>query len=250
MKKEIKNIRIEVQYDGRRYRGWQRQASTESTIQSKIEKVLMKMKGSPIEVNGAGRTDAGVHARAQVANFHLTTNMDTEAIRMYLNQYLPQDIRITKACEAGKRFHSRLNARAKTYVYTLTKAGCVDVFSREYSWQLERGVSVNQMRQAALLLIGTHDFSAFCTKAGKKKSTIRTLDRIDIEEDEVHIRMKYHGNGFLYNMVRILTGTLVEAGMGKCKPEQVIQALESGERRLAGETAPAHGLMLWEVEYD
>lgn len=244
------NIRIVVQYDGTRYRGWQRQANSELTIQGKIEQVLSKMCGEPVEIIGAGRTDAGVHARGQIANFHIRTEKSEEEILEYLNEFLPEDIRITKVQEAGERFHSRLNAISKTYRYTCLKKGCYDVFLRQYAFSLSKEADVDRMQKAALYFLGTHDFAAFCTKASKKKGTVRTIESISIEEDETKITFSYVGNGFLYNMVRILTGTLLEVGTGKREPEEMALLLEKKERRLAGETAPAKGLMLWQVHYD
>lgn len=246
----MKNIRVTVQYDGARYRGWQRQKNSDQTIQGKIEQVLEKMCGKPVEVFGAGRTDAGVHARAQIINFHIDTEWDAQEILFYMNKYLPEDIRIVNAKEASQRFHSRLNAIGKTYVYTLIKSDGVDVFKRKYAWQMEETLDVSLMKEAAQVFEGTHDFAAFCRKPSKKKSTIRSISSIRITEDADVLQISYQGNGFLYNMVRILTGAIVMAGQGKITSQQIQKLLEEGVRMQEIETAPAQGLMLWEVEYD
>lgn len=244
------NYRMVIQYDGARYKGWQRLDSSPDTIQGKIEQVLSRWLGREIQIDGAGRTDAGVHAVAQIANVHLKEHFEVDEIKNYLNEYLPEDIRILKVEVAGERFHSRLNATGKVYEYhVLTKDG-VDVFKRKYCWQMQEKLDVKAMREAAAFLIGQHDFRGFCTKASKKKSTIRQLDSIDIVEEGSTIVLRFEGNGFLYNMVRILTGTLVEVGMGKRDPQSMLDVLQRGERKLAGVTAPAQGLFLVAVKYD
>ena len=246
----MNNYRLKIQYDGTRYHGWQRQREGGDTIQGRIENVLSKMVGSPVEIDGAGRTDAGVHAKCQVANVHLQETWSTDVIKENLNAYLPEDIRILEVEKAGERFHSRLNAIGKVYEYHLLKLGEYDVFARKYSWQMEQALDVDKMRKAAALLLGSHDFKGFCTKASKKKSTVRRIDSIEIRETKQDVFLRFEGNGFLYNMVRILTGTLVEIGAGLRSVESVQEILEKGERKLAGETAPAQGLTLLEVKYD
>lgn len=246
----MNNYRLKIQYDGTRYHGWQRQKEGGDTIQGRIENVLSKIEGKPMEIHGAGRTDAGVHARCQVANVHLNREWATEDIKQKLNEYLPEDIRILEVERAGERFHSRLNATGKVYEYHLIKVDQYDVFSRKYSWQMQQELDVEKMREAAQLLLGNHDFKGFCTKASKKKSTIRRIDNIEIRETPKDIFLRFEGNGFLYNMVRILAGTLVEIGAGVRAAESILEILEKGERKLAGETAPAQGLTLVKVKYD
>lgn len=244
------NYRMLIQYDGGRYRGWQRQGNSAETIQGRIEQILSKWMGHADEIDGAGRTDAGVHALAQVANVHLQEHLDIYEMRQYLNEYLPEDIRILKVDVAGERFHSRLHATGKVYEYHLQKKDCYQVFARKYRWQMTGDIDVKKMREASKLLLGKHDFRGFCTKASKKKSTVRELHKIAIVETEDEITLRFEGNGFLYNMVRILTGTLVEIGMGKRDVQSLIDILQTGKRRLAGETAPAQGLFLVQVKYD
>ena len=246
----MKNYRMKIQYDGTRYRGWQRQSGREDTIQGKIENVLSRLYGAPVGIDGAGRTDAGVHAQCQVANVRIDVVWSPEELREKLNEYLPEDIRILEVAEAGERFHSRLNATAKVYEYHLLKKDCFNVFARKYSWQMKEVLDVQRMETAAEYLTGQHDFRGFCAKAPKKKSTVRRIDHVDIRETEDSIYLRFEGNGFLYNMVRILTGTLVEIGAGKREPENIHEILEKGSRALAGETAPAQGLTLLSVRYD
>lgn len=257
------NYRMKIQYDGTRYRGWQRQSTkvesgaaairkNDLTIQGKIEAVLSVFAGKSVQIDGAGRTDAGVHALEQVANVRLpgTANVQPEEIRNYLNAYLPEDIRILSVDRAGERFHSRLNAIGKRYSYRLIKYDRDFVFGRKYAWKMTEKLDLQQMKQAAEELEGLHDFKSFCSKSSKKKSTVRRIDRIQIEETPEQVILIFEGNGFLYNMVRILTGTLVEVGTGKRKPEEMAGILQKGERRFAGETAPAQGLFLEKVYYD
>lgn len=246
------NYRLKIQYDGTRYKGWQRQKGTEMTIQGKLEKVLSVYAGREMEIQGAGRTDAGVHAQDQVANVHLPENCAPEpgVLKEYLNEYLPEDIRVLSVERAGERFHSRLNARGKRYGYHIIKHDRDCVFQRKYAWKAENALDLGKMKKAAGYLLGKHDFQSFCSRASKKKSTVRTIHSIDIQETEDQIYLIYEGNGFLHNMVRILTGTLVEIGSGKLQPEEIPGILEKRQRQYAGETAPARGLFLEKVYYD
>lgn len=246
----MNNYRMIIQYDGTRYKGWQRQKNSADTIQGRIEMILSKLVNYKVEIDGAGRTDAGVHARGQVANVHLKEAYDVVWLREQMNAYLPENIRILEVREAGERFHSRLNATGKVYEYRILKKDCQDVFRRKYVWQLDKELNVEKMRQAAELLKGQHDFKGFCAKASKKKSTIRTIYEIEIEEGEQDVLIRYTGNGFLYNMVRILTGTLIEIGVGEREPDSIQKILTTGDRKIAGQTAPAQGLFLAKVLYD
>lgn len=250
------NYKIKVQYDGTRYKGWQRQKSTDQTIQGKIEAILAKQFGREIEIDGSGRTDAGVHAFGQVANFRLheeearTFGADPEKLLKILNTYLPEDIVVLECRMASERFHSRLNAVEKTYIYRIWNSDIPNVFDRKYICQIEQPLCIDAMRQGAEQLLGTHDFAAFCGNAKMKKSTVRSVYEIRIEQLGQELRITYRGNGFLQNMVRILTGTLVEIGLGQKRPEDIPAILESGQRSQAGAMMPACGLALWEVKYD
>ena len=244
----MRNLRLDICYDGTRYRGWQRLQGRDDTIQRKLETVLRRILGEPIEVSGSGRTDAGVHARGQVANFHCESAMSSEEILTNLRRYLPEDIGIYSCKEVSPRFHARLNAREKTYCYRIWNSSVPCVFERRFVAVMPEKLDLMAMKQAAGLLLGRHDFSAFCGNAKIKKSTVRELYAIDISRrgEEIHIR--FTGNGFLYNMVRILTGTLVEVGRGERSPAS-IPALFGAKREQAGFLAPAQGLCLEEVVY-
>ena len=238
-----KNYRLTISYD------WEHQPGIDLTIQGKIESVLSKMTGTDVEVLGAGRTDAGVHAEAMTANCFLETDKSVEEIRDYLNHYLPEDIAITNVSEAGMRFHSRYNATGKTYRYTCYIGKTKPVFDRKYVYVLEGRPNLDKMKSAASYLMGEHDFAAFCSNPKMKKSTVRTVDRIDILANGDYLVFTFHGNGFLQHMVRILTGTLLEVGFGKRSPESILTLLENKDRKLAGATAPACGLCLIAVDY-
>lgn len=245
----MRNIKLLIQYDGTRYNGWQSQEHTERTIQGKLTKVLERMLGEEIDLQGSGRTDAGVHAAGQTANFRTRSEVSCEEILDYVNRYLPEDIAVSEITEADLRFHSRLHACRKTYIYRIWNSAIPNVFERKYMYQVKEPLYVEQMRQAADLLEGTHDFRAFCANGRTKKSTVRTLEQIKIERREHELSLHFTGNGFLYHMVRILTGTLLEVGMGKRNPEEMTHILASLDRKEAGPMAPAQGLCLWNVVY-
>ena len=212
--KQIVNYKMVIQYDGSRFYGWEHQPGQEMTIQGKIESVLALMVGEPVEVIGAGRTDAGVHARGMVANARFTTDKGVEEIRDYLNEYLPDDICIQEVRIAADGFHSRYKAQGKTYQYSCYVGETKPVFDRKYVYVLEEVPDVEAMKKAASYLIGTHDFASFCGNPKMKKSTVRMVDRIDVVREGDYLRLTYHGSGFLQYMVRILTGTLLEVGFG------------------------------------
>ena len=244
------NYRFTISYDGTRYQGWEHQPSTDMTIQGKLEGVLSRMTGKDIEVIGAGRTDAGVHARAMTANAFLDTELNAEEIRDYMNRYLPDDICVREVKEASERFHSRYNAVGKTYRYTCFTGPVKPVFDRKYVYYIEEIPNMDAMTEAAGYLKGEHDFKSFCSNPRMKKSTVRKVDRIDIVKKGAYITFTYHGTGFLQYMVRILTGTLLEVGFGKRTPGSMKDLLLAKDRRLAGDTAPACGLTMIKVDYD
>lgn len=253
------NFKMTLQYEGSRYQGWQKQENTENTIQGKLETLLSKMTGQRIEVQGSGRTDAGVHAIGQVANFHADTEMTPEEIMDYMNRYLPEDIAVISLTRASERFHSRLNAKGKTYCYRVIGSQLPHIFDRRFAHVVSEEIDLQAMQRAAEYFLGTHDFRAFTSNKRSKKSTVRTLDEIRIgkacsismsqQDIEDEIRFFYSGSGFLYHMVRIMTGTLLEVGTHKRKPEEMAGILSSGSRENAGELAPAKGLTLMEVRY-
>ena len=245
----MNHIKIVLQYDGSRYDGWQKQGNTVQTIQGKLEDVLEKLAGVPVEVRGAGRTDAGVHALGQTADFYIPDPISPPEVKSYLNRYLPEDIRILKAEQAGERFHSRLNAVSKTYRYVIETGEKKDVFQRKYVYGLGKRPDVEAMKQGASFLTGERDFKSFCANKKMKKSTVRTVYSIDIREEGSRIILTFRGNGFLYHMVRIMTGTLIEVGLGKRPPEDIKRILAAANREEAGFTAPAEGLFLVKVDY-
>jgi tRNA pseudouridine38-40 synthase len=203
------------------------------------------------EVNliGAGRTDAGVHARAMTASALLETKLSEAQIQEYMNTYLPEDISINEVKVCSDRFHARYNAIGKTYRYTCWYGASKPVFDRKYVTVLESEPDVDRMREAARFLVGEHDFKSFCGNPKMKKSTVRNVDVINIEKTGNYIRFYFHGNGFLQNMVRILTGTLLEVGYGNISPEQVMDILNACDRKLAGPTARPEGLCMMKVDY-
>ncbi len=245
----MRNIRMLLQYEGTRYQGWQRQTSSDNTIQGKLETLLSRMCGEPVELAGSGRTDAGVHALGQVANFHTNSDMTVEEMLAYCNRYLPEDIAVVDMREAAPRFHSRLNACGKRYCYQVINSEIPDVFRRRYALEVPQKLDVQAMRTAADLLLGEHDFKAFTSAKKGKKSTVRRIDSITIEEKDSILVFTFTGSGFLHHMIRILMGTLLEVGMGKRTPENIQELLTSCNRELAGPLVPAKGLTLLEVFY-
>ena len=244
----MRNFKMTLSYDGSRYFGWERQPGKE-TIQGKLEAVLTRMCGTPVNVIGAGRTDAGVHARAMVANAYMDTDMEPESIRDYLNHYLPDDIGVAEVKEAADRIHARYRAVGKLYTYTCYVGETKPVFNRKYVTVLDGKPDVEKMRKAAEFLVGEHDFRSFCANPQMKKSTVRIVDSIEIQQKKDLLYLNFHGTGFLQNMVRILTGTLLEVGFGKRSVASVKEVLEAKDRKLAGYTAPPQGLCLMRVDY-
>ncbi|MDO5387919.1 MAG: tRNA pseudouridine(38-40) synthase TruA [Clostridia bacterium] len=254
------NYKITIEYEGTRYNGWQRQTSTPNTIQGIIEAAVKKVTNEDVEVNGSGRTDAGVHALGQIANFK--TENEYEELSDSLNEVLPPDIKILSCERVNDRFHARLNAKAKTYVYKIDTGKKADVFTRRTVNHFNYDLDVDKMRKAAEKLLGEKDFKAFCSNRRTKKSTVRTIYSIDIEKTGSLITFTYKGDGFLYNMVRILTGTLVEVGMGKIPVDDIDKIINevgsssndliknSRERGNAGMTLPPRGLTLVDVSYE
>ena len=244
-----KNYKFVIAYDGTRFFGWEHQPDKE-TIQGKLETVLERLQGHPVDLIGAGRTDAGVHARAMVASVRLDVRRTPEEIRDYMNRYLPDAIAVREVKEAGARFHARYNALGKTYRYTCFDGDVKPVFDRKYVTILDYSPDVEKMRQAAGYLVGEHDFASFCGNPRMRKSTVRLVDSITVERRKDRVVFTLHGTGFLQNMVRILTGTLVDVGYGNMSAEHIPEIIAGMDRQLAGPTAPPHGLCLMKVEYD
>ena len=244
----MRNLRLDLCYDGTRYRGWQRLSNSDATIQGKLEQTLSRILDQPIEISGSGRTDAGVHAKGQVANFHCDTNMSCDDILQQLRRYLPEDIGIYSCKDASDRFHARLNAKEKTYCYRIWNSIEPCVFERRYVTVVPEKLNLQEMQKAAQYLLGEHDFSAFCANAKMKKSTVRFIRSLEIRRHGNEIRITVTGNGFLQGMVRIITGTLLEVGMGQRTAESISE-LFGAKRSDSGFMAPAQGLCLMEVFY-
>ena len=244
----MRNLRLDICYDGTRYKGWQRLSGTDNTIQGKIETALSRILGETIEISGSGRTDAGVHAKGQVANFHCESTMVPEEILSALRRYLPEDIGIYSCKEVSSRFHARLNAKEKTYLYRIWNSEQPCVFDRRFVAFFPAELNLDAMRAAAECLCGEHDFAAFCGNPKFKKSTVRFVRSIKIQRKGDEIRILVTGNGFLHSMVRIIAGTLIEVGRGERSVDSV-PALFQGKRADAGFLAPAQGLCLQEVYY-
>lgn len=244
----MRNIRLDIAYDGTRYQGWQRLAGNPNTIQGKLEQTLSRILDEPVEITGSGRTDAGVHAKNQVANFHCESTMPCEALLEALRTYLPEDIGIEHCREVSPRFHARLNANEKTYEYRVWNSERPCVFERRFAAVMPEAMDVEKMNEAAQIFLGTHDFSAFCANKNFKKSTERCIKAFEVFRVGEEIRFRVTGNGFLHHMVRILVGTLIEVGRGERRMEELPE-LFGGRREQAGFLVPGKGLCLEEVIY-
>lgn len=245
----MRNIKLTIEYDGTRYLGWQRLGDSDKTIQGKIENILTQMTGTKIEIIGSGRTDAGTHARKQIANFK--TDATTNLIEMieFLNRYLPRDIVVKKVEEVPERFHARYNATGKKYSYHVWNDVIPSAFERNYSFHYSEELDIELMNEACSKLIGTHDFIGFSSLKKSKKSTTRTIDELSIQQEGSMLHFTFVGNGFLYKMVRIIMGTLLEIGSGTMKIETIDEIFERKVRSEAGMTVPSQGLFLDEVYY-
>lgn len=243
------NYKIVLQYEGTRYNGWQKNINAENTIQDLLESTISEITEEKIEVCGSGRTDAGVHALGQTANFKTTKRFEPKFLLNDINIKLPPDIKILSCDEVNERFHSRLNAKEKTYKYTIDIDQKPDVFKRRTVQHYPYVLDFRKMEIASKHLSGEHDFKSFTSNKRTKKSTVRTIYSIDIIKNGTEISIVYRGNGFLYNMVRILTGTLLEVGTGKIKAKDINKIIEAKDRTKAGATMPPRGLCLVEVKY-
>jgi len=245
----MKNFRMDLTYDGTRYLGWQRLKTGDNTIQGKLEATLSRILEQSIEISGSGRTDGGVHAKGQVANFHCDTKMKPAQILAQLRHYLPDDIGVLSLEEAEPRFHARLSAKEKTYVYRVWNSAEPNVFERRYVYQLPATLDVEAMERATKNFLGTHDFRAFCANKHMKKSTVRTVTQCDLVYRGHELQFVLTANGFLHHMVRIMVGTLLEIGLGRRDADSIGEILGTTTRENAGETAPASGLCLRKVVY-
>jgi len=245
-----RNIKLVVAYNGAAYHGWQRQADGIDTVQQRLEQAVSQVVGHPVTVFGAGRTDAGVHAEGQVANFYTSNpSIPLAGLRRAINSRLPGDIAVRSAAEVPDDFHASRSARGKTYRYRIYIAPIRPVVLHKQVYHYWRTLDARKMQEAGLRLIGTHDFRGFATSADQRDNTIRTIFRCEVSEHGPEIRLAVTGDGFLYNMVRNIVGTLIEIGRGRWKPQRIDTILATGDRKLAGPTAPPYGLTLQCVYY-
>lgn len=245
----MRRIHLIVEYDGTDYAGWQRQSNA-MTVQEKLEDAVKKLTGETVCVHGASRTDAGVHALGQSAHFDTESRIPADKFSFALNTILPPDIRVSRSGEVSEAFHSRFSGKGKRYRYLFYAAPHAGALNRRTHAHVIYPLDVDRMRAEAQSLVGKHDFAAFAASGSVVKDTVRTIYRADIEREGAEICLIVEGNGFLYNMVRIIAGTLVGVGSGKLAPGAFERAIESGNRLDLGVTAPAHGLTLMEVFYD
>jgi tRNA pseudouridine38-40 synthase len=245
----MNNFKLTIQYDGGRYKGWQRLGNGENTIQDKIEKVLSELAGHPIEIIGCSRTDSGVHALAQIANFKLEKSISEEKIKNYLNQYLPTDISVKEVTSVPENFHARYHAKDKTYLYKIWNKEYPNPFMRKYSMHVNQKLNIAAMEAAGSYFIGAHDFTAYSNAKSKKKSMVREIYSIDLQEEDGFITIRVRGDGFLYNMVRWLIGSLIEVGLGNMDAKDIPGIIEAKERNQTGNLAEACGLYLEKITY-
>lgn len=243
------NYKLTIAYDGSRYKGWQRLGDTDMTIQSKIENVLFEMFYEPVEISGSGRTDAGVHAIGQVANFKIDKDVMPKEIKEYLYRYLPDDIVVTSVKKVEDRFHARLSSTEKTYVYKIYNDFYHDPFTRKHSLHVQEHLNLEAMRKAAQYFVGKYDFTAYTTAKSKKKSNVREITEIEILKSGHEIDIRVVGNGFLHNMARKIVGTILEVGLGNMKATAVPGIINDKDRAKTGSMAPARGLYLYNVKY-
>ena len=245
----MRNIKLTIMYDGKDFNGWQKQPN-KLNIQGTIEKAISEMTGEEIELNASGRTDAGVHSFGQVANFKTNSKIPIDKFPIAINSKIKKSIVITKAEEVEERFHSRYNCKKKTYRYVIDNSEFPTPMYRYLEYHIPNKLNIEAMKKAAKYFEGEHDFKAFKSSGTSSKSSVRTIYKAEVKKAENNrIYIELTGNGFLYNMVRIISGTLVEVGLGKIKPEEIKTIIESKDRQKAGKTLPAHSLYLMNVNY-
>ena len=245
----MRNIKLTIEYDGKDFNGWQKQPN-KLNIQGTIEQAIKSITNEDVELNASGRTDAGVHALGQVANFKTNSQIPIEKFAIAINSRLKKSIVIKKAEEVDERFHSRLNCKKKTYRYIINNTPEGTAIYRYLETHIPQKLDVNNMKKAIKYFEGEHDFKAFKASGTSSKSSVRTIYKTELYEKDNKIYIELTGNGFLYNMVRIIAGTLVDVGLGKIKPEQIEDILKNGKRENAGKTLPPNGLYLLKVEYE
>ena len=237
-----------VEYDGTEYAGWQIQKN-DITVQQKIEEALLTLNKGHITVTGAGRTDSGVHAKGQCGHFDIETDIPAEKFTFILNTRLPKDIRIKKSWEVSEDFHSRFSAKGKRYIYRIFNAPYSSALMGRFTMHVPENLDIEKMREATAYIVGAHDFKAFCAQGSSVKTTVRTVNKVEVKKENELIEIIVEGTGFLYNMVRIIAGTLIEVGKHKKTPDQVKEIIDGKARKEAGMTADPQGLTMDEVFY-
>jgi len=245
----MRNIKLVIEYDGKDFNGWQKQP-TKLNIQGEIERAIKDITGEDVELNASGRTDAGVHSLGQVANFKTNSNIPVDKFPIALNTKLKRSIRILRAEEVDENFHSRYNCKKKTYRYVINNSENGTAIYRNLEYNFSQKLDVEKMKEAAEYFVGEHDFKGFKASGTSSKSSVRTIYKAEVYKENEKVIIELTGNGFLYNMVRIISGTLIEVGIGKINPKEITEIIQSGERERAGKTLPPQGLYLVKVEYE
>lgn len=245
----MRNIKLTIEYEGKDYNGWQKQPN-HLNIQGEIEKAIQHITGEEVDLIGSGRTDAGVHAFGQVANFKTNSDFPIEKMATAINSQLKQSIRVLKSEEVPLDFHSRYHCHQKTYAYIIDNSNQGTAIYRNITYHIAQPLNLEKMQEAANYLLGEHDFSSFKSSGTSSKNSVRTIYKAQVLKEQDRVIIMLTGNGFLYNMVRIIAGTLVEVGLGHISSEEIKNILEAKDRKKAGKTLPAKGLFLMSVEYD
>lgn len=245
----MRNIKLTIEYDGKDFNGWQKQPN-KLNIQGEIEKAIQNVTGEQVNLIGSGRTDAGVNAFGQVANFKIDSEFPIEKMATAINSQLKKSIRVKKAEEVSSDFHSRYNCHSKTYNYVIDNSEQGSAIYRNLSYHVSKKLNIEKMQKAISYFIGEHDFSSFKSSGTSSKSSVRTIYNATVVKENDKVTISLTGNGFLYNMVRIISGTLVEVGLNNIEPQEIPKIIEAKNRQMAGKTLPSQGLFLINVEYD
>lgn len=245
----MRNIKLTLEYDGTNYLGWQRQPKG-STVQGAVEEALRKLTKEEASIIGCSRTDSKVHAKRYICNFKTNSRIPAESFREALNFHLPEDIAVIDSVQVDEEFHARYNCIGKMYSYTIVNTKSRMPMCRNFAYHVKHELNIDRMKEAAKFFIGTHDFEAFRNLGSSVKTTVRTITKLEVVKDNEYIKIYIAADGFLYNMVRIIVGTLIDVGMGKKEPSDIKMILESKERKNAGKTCPPQGLCLFEVYYE
>ena len=245
----MRNIKLTLEYDGTNYLGWQKQPKG-ITVQGSVEEALRKLTKEEVSIVGCSRTDSKVHAKGYICNFKTNSGIPAEKFREALNFYLPEDIAVIDSVEVNENFHARYDCIGKMYSYTIVNTRSRMPLCRNFAYHVKHEINIDRMKEAAKFFIGTHDFEAFRNLGSSVKTTVRTITKLDIIQENEYIKIYIAADGFLYNMVRIIVGTLIDVGMGKKEPCHIKNILESKDRKNAGKTCPPQGLCLFEVYYE